>query len=593
MKKTIALLSILLITFSLVSCKKTPKVTFMYDTGEIVKELKVKKGTNVEYPTLSEVEGYYYEFDKTLEELKNVKSDITVIIKKVECDKICNYYIDNDLIKSETLKYKNTPNYPPFLEYAINQTWEEKIEREGNKYIATYTLSYERIDPVKTKVEFYDGDNLLDLKVIREDEYDPNLILPTYSKEGYEFLGWYLSKISDTEYTEIDGKLERVVKLYAKFINLGEKVELPNSSAHFTDILKKPHGSNEGVFVYQPVFPQGYTSSVTLYDWSTSNSSIATVSAYSSISVRETGYCVLTARLKSDPTIVINCVIKTNIDGVFMSSEEEANSNRVVTVTFVGKDEEIIKTQKTLKGSSVIPPTPLEYEGLAFAGWDKEVYNIQEDTTIKATYVEGKNEYVGKKFAFIGDSISTYIGYIPDGYACFYPYPTADVNDYNQTWWMEVVNKLGAKLFVNNSYSGSCVATGNTSASTNDARLSQLVLSKEKPDVIIIFMGSNDCASGSINDASFKNAYSTMLRKIEKLCPDSEVILCTLPVSNLYNTDKRDRFNTIITDLAKAKELKVVNLDQVDIRPYLVDSAHPGKEGMEKVAEQVIKDLLK
>lgn len=45
----------------------------------------------------------------------------------------------------------------------------------------------------------------------------------------------------------------------------------------------------------------------------------------------------------------------------------------------------------------MIPPTPLSYDGFAFVGWDKDVFNITEDTQIHATYVEGSNPYVGKK----------------------------------------------------------------------------------------------------------------------------------------------------------------------------------------------------
>ena len=40
-------------------------------------------------------------------------------------------------------------------------------------------------------------------------------------------------------------------------------------------------------------------------------------------------------------------------------------------------------------------------------------------------------------------------------------------------------------------------------------------------------------------------------------------------------------------------DYKLVNLDKVDITNYLVDSAHPNKDGMEKIAEQIVKDMLK
>ena len=81
---------------------------------------------------------------------------------------------------------------------------------------------------------------------------------------------------------------------------------------------------------------------------------------------------------------------------------------------------------------------------------------VKVDTDITAKYKKGESKYLGKKFSIIGDSISTYQDYIPKGYPCFYPYPTADVYDVNMTWWMMTINRLGGGLFINNSYSGSC-----------------------------------------------------------------------------------------------------------------------------------------
>ena len=79
----------------------------------------------------------------------------------------------------------------------------------------------------------------------------------------------------------------------------------------------------------------------------------------------------------------------------------------------------------------------------------------------------------------LGDSYSTYEGYIPDGFSAFYPYPTADVSDVNMTWWMQVVNKMGGTLFVNNSYSGTCVADGSSNATKNMSRLEYTTISEK------------------------------------------------------------------------------------------------------------------
>lgn len=103
-------------------------------------------------------------------------------------------------------------------------------------------------------------------------------------------------------------------------------------------------------------------------------------------------------------------------------------------------------------------------------------------------------------------------------------------------------------------------------------------------------MGSNDChAPYTVN--SFKSAYKKMLTNLKQLCPNSEIVLCTLPTSNLYTKENQNAYNNVITEFAT--NYKLVNLDKVDITNYLVDSAHPNKDGMEKIAEQIVKDMLK
>ena len=115
--------------------------------------------------------------------------------------------------------------------------------------------------------------------------------------------------------------------------------------------------------------------------------------------------------------------------------------------------------------------------------------------------------------------MSTYQTIVPDGYSCFYPYPTADVNDVNQTWWMKVCNKIGASMYINNSYSGSCVATDGSSSSSNVDRLEKLVVNEKSADVIIIFMGSNDAGNNSgILESKFGEKYESMINSIYELC---------------------------------------------------------------------------
>ena len=65
---------------------------------------------------------------------------------------------------------------------------------------------------------------------------------------------------------------------------------------------------------------------------------------------------------------------------------------------------------------------------------------------------------VRKTVAILGDSYSTYQGFIPSGQACWYKIPAktnmTDVCDVEQTWWWQVIKEGGYKLGKNESYSG-------------------------------------------------------------------------------------------------------------------------------------------
>jgi lysophospholipase L1-like esterase len=161
------------------------------------------------------------------------------------------------------------------------------------------------------------------------------------------------------------------------------------------------------------------------------------------------------------------------------------------------------------------------------------------------------------------------------------------------TWWMQVINKMGGTLFVNNSYSGTCVADGSSNATKNMSRLEYTTISGETPDVILIYMGSNDCASASVTQSAFDSGYSQMLDNLKVLCPNSEIILLTLCSSPFYSASEQQAYNNIIKTKAKDYNLKVVDISTASLSGHLVDSAHPAYSGMQVVANKVIEGLNK
>lgn len=116
---------------------------------------------------------------------------------------------------------------------------------------------------------------------------------------------------------------------------------------------------------------------------------------------------------------------------------------------------------------------------------------------------------VGKKVrvSLIGDSISTFSGYLPTGYNTFYP--TGDVVSASQTYWYRLIynNMKNAVLDMNIAWTGTLVTR-----STNEAQKSQhwyghsfnerfIKDGMGSPDVILVHGGTNDVSSRGYSEA--------------------------------------------------------------------------------------------
>lgn len=553
-------------------------VTFIVD-GQLYKEVEVEHGSSCEKPTSPTKIGHI--FKAWDQDFTNVTDNLIINATfDKRSYKVTFVNLHGDVIGEQQVLYEESAIAPTNVEVEGYEFVEWDCDFSS---IKTNIIVVGIYNKVVGYIKYYDGKELLDLNPA---SYKVNDVveLPVLEKEGYAFLGWYLAEISLTQYTTLPTDQLYDFDLYAKFVEIEKQnpIVLPDAKYHFT-------GTNYGT-TWQPVLPSEAPTGVTNYTWTTSDSSIATISMWSSITKKQNGYCVITATHNTDPSIVINGVFKLSADGIELSSVEEANKIEIVNVTFVGKDNEILNTVICQKGGWAIPPLAPIYEGFVFTGWDKDYYNITEDTVIKATYKEGTSGYEGKTFGIIGDSISTCSGYIPEGFASFYPYPTADV-DLPLTWWMRTITALGGTLLINNSYSGTCVSSGNSNDTKNMSRLEHLVINGEAPDVILIYMGSNDCASSYVTVGQFDTGYKEMIDNLQTLCPNSEIVLCTLATSPFYTVTNQISYNEVIKKYASEYNLKLVDLASVSLEGHLVDSAHPGSTGMELIANEIIDEL--
>ena len=232
-------------------------------------------------------------------------------------------------------------------------------------------------------------------------------------------------------------------------------------------------------------------------------------------------------------------------------------------------------------------------------------------STCKVKVINPKyKKYCNKKLSIIGDSISTFEGYIPIEYKTCYP--RGEINTVYRTWWNKVSRITGMDILSNCSWSGStCIGDDksniNAYAACSNKRIRQLAKNTEKPDVIICYIGTNDYHKGIgltknyINNSTnnFNNAYSIMLSKIKLLYPDASIYCCTL-----YNTSKKinrcgntiEDYNKIIIQVANEYECNIIDLYNCGIKPnytYTIDNVHPNILGMKLIKNTVLNELLK
>ncbi|MBQ9057681.1 MAG: SGNH/GDSL hydrolase family protein [Atopobiaceae bacterium] len=217
-----------------------------------------------------------------------------------------------------------------------------------------------------------------------------------------------------------------------------------------------------------------------------------------------------------------------------------------------------------------------------------------------------------------GDSISTFEGYNPPGYAVYYDASdilSLDVRKSADCWWMQTIMALGGELLVNDSYSGSTVSSGIFPAATNEQRLSNLGKDGQSPDLILIYLGVNDfmfcvpigrqTSDGPRVAHYFADAYLMMLEELESRYPQAAICCATIMRSNwpgrFRHIQAMPEHNETGLELAHYDEAiraavartnaKLVDLASFGKRYDAPDGAHPNARGHAQLARQWIHGL--
>ena len=206
----------------------------------------------------------------------------------------------------------------------------------------------------------------------------------------------------------------------------------------------------------------------------------------------------------------------------------------------------------------------------------------------------------------MGDSYSTFKGYVPEGYAIYYSEnerPETDVTQVSQTWWYQVVEKADLKLVLNNSWSGSTIGyTGynNTDCSKSSSfiyRLRQLIendfFAKNQIDTVFVFGGTNDSWSNAplgeikYSDWEEKDLFSVL----PAVCYFLNLLKETLPQTKIYcliNTEIKPEIASCMKNACEKYHITPITFNSIDKK-----CGHPTIQGMKNIKDSVLKVMNK
>ncbi|MBO5868601.1 MAG: Ig-like domain-containing protein, partial [Oscillospiraceae bacterium] len=467
--------------------------------------------------------------------------------------------------------------------YSPLGTWNDETTdsfKGALKYIAELAHEYAPDATLFVLTPLWFNEKPYTLKV-PENTSDTNLMFVDAIYEGAEKYGWIpinMDLCGVTAFTKSDFLLDNVhpnaagTELIVEFLSTelasyGENSKKDTILFNKSDVSMKTGESTTLKGVLSP--QSGY--STPAFTWNSSNPSVATIDANGKITAVAHGNTIITA---------------TTSDG----------TSATVSVT-VDRDDHT-------------------YENGICTGCGEAAPSLE-----------------GKAISILGDSISTFGGVSNNansnstigGNAVYYSGQGGITR--TDTWWQQVIDVLDMELLVNNSWSGSCVfqpRKGEASVGYTDRCVNlHNDYTGEEPDVILVFLGTNDYKNhsdtiGAEVDVDYNaiitdkgdgtytyatatttcEAYAIMLHKMSVRYPDAD-IYCMSLLPRKGGPAKLTKFNQDIAVMAERFGCSFVDLEHCGITPdaesmgkYMYDgSVHPNAEGMDLMSQAVVSAL--
>lgn len=204
----------------------------------------------------------------------------------------------------------------------------------------------------------------------------------------------------------------------------------------------------------------------------------------------------------------------------------------------------------------------------------------------------------------IGDSYSTFRGFVPEGYEVYYAEEIireTDLTKVSQTWWYQVMEETGLRLVLNDSWCGAPI--GYTGYEGEDCsrsssflyRLRSLAASGffEKEDIgtVFVFGGTNDSwCDAPLGEMQYdeweeKDLYSVL----PAICCFFQTLRDCLPEAKIYcliNKDLKPEITDCMLESCKLHAMTPVTFPHMDRM-----GDHPTIAGMHQIKEAVLQAI--
>ena len=279
---------------------------------------------------------------------------------------------------------------------------------------------------------------------------------------------------------------------------------------------------------------------------------------------------------------------------------DSGDVNNVATIK-VNLEKEIIITDNIQAITCYIPAKYIIQDGMFSLN-----ISLFKDGIVQEVQLLSAKTNNNLNISILGDSISTYNNWNPEGYTPWYSddgnyNESNDISDVKQTWWYKIINELKATLLINSSYSGTTIC--NTGYNGNDSSehsfitrmkndIGEKKVLQSKPNLIFVFGGTNDTWAGSpVGNLKYNNwtdedlkstlpAFCYMIDYLQKWNPGCRII-------NIINVSVSEEIKQGMITACEYYSIENIVLENISLA-----GGHPNQEGMTQIKEQIIQKFF-